>query len=181
MVSILGIDGCLSGRGDHRFPILTFLPYMLEQHLKLSRATSRNAGCARERADLFARGNTRNCATDASKPEAAVGSGRDRIRSEGILVQSEPGKVATRADAPNSKTVRKPEVAIRTRCDCPTPSEILGLGYRKFCNGPPCAQYISLKAKWGREKTRKLQIWHNTRKQKNTELSDVQITANGPG
>src|SRR6266516_3487025 len=32
-------------------------------------------------------------------------------------------------------------------------------------------QYISLKAKRGREKTRKLQIWHTTRKQKTKELS----------
>src|SRR5437016_8948215 len=31
----------------------------------------------------------------------------------------------------------------------------------------PCAQYISLKAKKGKEKTRKPRIWHNTRKQKN--------------
>ena len=41
-------------------------------------------------------------------------------------------------------------------------------------------QYITLKDKRGKEKTRKLPIWQTTRKQKNLkELSDVQITANG--
>ncbi len=43
----------------------------------------------------------------------------------------------------------------------------------------PKAQYISLKPKRGKDKTRKLQIWQTTRKQKNKELSDVQITAHG--
>jgi len=43
----------------------------------------------------------------------------------------------------------------------------------------PCGQYISLKDKWGKEKTRELLIWHNTSKQKKKELSDVQITTNG--
>jgi hypothetical protein len=37
-------------------------------------------------------------------------------------------------------------------------------------------QYISLKTKRGKKKTGKLRIWHTTRKQKNKELSDVQIT-----
>jgi hypothetical protein len=46
----------------------------------------------------------------------------------------------------------------------------------------PCAQYITLKDKRGKEKTRKLPIWQTTRKQKNLkELSDVQITAHGRG
>jgi len=49
------------------------------------------------------------------------------------------------------------------------------------CTGRACPQYISLKDKRGREKTRKLPIWHTTRKQKKKELSDVQITANGRG
>src|SRR6266851_10059122 len=44
------------------------------------------------------------------------------------------------------------------------------------------AQYITLKDKRGKEKTRKLPIWQTTRKQKNLkELSDVQITAHGRG
>jgi hypothetical protein len=47
--------------------------------------------------------------------------------------------------------------------------------------GRACAQYISLKAKKGKEQTRKLHIWHNTRKQNNKELSDVQITQYGCG
>src|SRR5229473_3404255 len=40
-----------------------------------------------------------------------------------------------------------------------------------LCNGTACGQYISLKAKGGKDKTRKLQIWQTTRKQKNKELS----------
>jgi hypothetical protein len=45
----------------------------------------------------------------------------------------------------------------------------------------PEPQYISLKDKRVKEKTGKLHIWHTTRKQKekNKELSDVQITRNG--
>jgi hypothetical protein len=34
------------------------------------------------------------------------------------------------------------------------------------CRGIPCGQYISLKDKRGKTKTRKLPIWHTTRKQK---------------
>jgi hypothetical protein len=46
------------------------------------------------------------------------------------------------------------------------------MNYMK-CSGTPCGQYISLKAKRGKEKTRKLHIWHTTRKQqeKTKELS----------
>ena len=41
------------------------------------------------------------------------------------------------------------------------------------------AQYCELKARWGRERTRKFQFWHNARKSTKKELSDVQITAIG--
>ena len=41
-------------------------------------------------------------------------------------------------------------------------------------------QYISLKPKRGKNKTRKLHIWHTTRKQMNKQGAfDVQITRNG--
>ena len=62
---------------------------------------------------------------------------------------------------------QKGQASERTRKDRASPKRV-----RK-------PQYISLKDKWGKEKTRELLIWHNTSKQKKKELSDVQITTNG--
>src|SRR5438876_6034562 len=41
----------------------------------------------------------------------------------------------------------------------------------KRVHGCSCPQYLSLKAKRGKDKTRKLLIWHTTRKEKTKELS----------
>src|SRR5260370_23745749 len=84
-----------------------------------------------------------------------------------------PDLARRRASGPSSLT--RVETCGDKSGACPG-GNALQWGLRGANKSPPNedkhkAQYISLKAKKGKHKTRKLQIWHTTRKQNNKELS----------